>query len=87
MILLGRLLVLAVDKLTTIDFTPRALRAAPKQAGEELLLAARIIEQAARLEATGGVELSKNDECWTDYRDQLRAVNDHGVESSDAASL
>ena len=79
MILLGRLLVLAVDKLTTIDFTPRALRAAPKQAGEKLVLAARIIEQAARLEATGGVELSGNDECWTDYRDQLRSVNDHGT--------
>ena len=72
MILLGRLLVLAVDKLTTIDFTPRALRAAPKQAGEKLVLAARIIEQAARLEAIGGVELSGNDECWTDYREQLR---------------
>ena len=77
MILLGRLLVLAVDKLTTIDFTPRALRAAPRQAGEKLVLAARIIEQAARLEAIGGVELSGNDECWTDYRKQLRSVNDH----------
>ncbi len=76
MILLGRLLMLAVDKLTTIDFTPRALRAAPKQAGEKRVLAARIIEQAARLEATGGVELSEN-ECWTDYREQLRGVNDH----------
>jgi hypothetical protein len=70
-ILLGRLLMLAVDGLTAIDFTPRALRAAPKQAGEKLVLAARIIEQAARLEATGGVELSGNDECWTDYRAQL----------------
>ena len=79
MILLGRLLMLAVDKMTTIDFTPRALRAAPKQAGEKLVLAARIIEQAARLEATGGVELSGNDECWTDYREQLRSVNDHGA--------
>jgi hypothetical protein len=78
-ILLGRLLVLAVDKLAAIDFTPRALRAAPKQAGEKLVLAARIIEQAARLEATGGVELSGNDECWTDYREQLRSVNDHGA--------
>jgi hypothetical protein len=48
-ILLRRLLVLAVDKLTAIDFTPRALRAAPKQAGEKLVLAARIIEQAADL--------------------------------------
>ena len=76
-ILLGRLLVLAVDKLTTIDFTPRALRAAPKQAGEKLALAARIIEQAARLEAIGGVELSGNDEWWTDYREQLGSVNDH----------
>ena len=47
-ILLGRLLLLAVDN--TIDFTPRALRAAPKQAGEKPVLAARIIEQAARLE-------------------------------------
>lgn len=75
-ILLGRLLVLAVDKLTTIDFTPKALRTAPKQAGEKLVLAARIIEQAARLEAIGGVELSGNDECWTDYREQLRSVND-----------
>jgi hypothetical protein len=74
MILLGRLLVLAVDRLATIDFTPRALRAAPKEAGEKLVLAARIIEQAARLEATGGVELSGNDECWTDYRDQLGSV-------------
>jgi hypothetical protein len=32
MILIGRLLVLAVGKLNTIDFAPRALRAAPKQA-------------------------------------------------------
>ncbi len=79
MILLGRLLRLAVDKLTTIDFAPSALRAAPKQAGEKLVLAARIIEQAARLEATGGVELSGNDECWTAYRDQLRSVNDRGA--------
>lgn len=79
MILLGRLLRLAVDKLTTIDFAPSALRAAPQQAGEKLVLAARIIEQAARLEATGGVELSGNDECWTAYRDQLRSVNDRGA--------
>jgi len=77
MILLGRLLVLAVDKLTTIEFTAKALRAAPKQAGEKLILAARIIEQAARLEAIGGVELSGNDEWWTDYREQLRSVNEH----------
>lgn len=79
MILFGRLLVLAVDKLTAIDFAPSALRAAPKQAGEKLVLAARIIEQAARLEATGGVELSGNDECWTEYRDQLRSVSDRGA--------
>lgn len=79
MIRLGRLLVLAVDKLNAIDFTPEAIRAAPKQAGDNLILAARIIEQAARLEATGGVELSGNDECWTDYRDQLRSGTDHSV--------
>ena len=78
-ILLGRLLMLAVDQLTAIDFTPGALRAAPKQAGEKLAVAARIVEQAARLEATGGVELSGNDQCWTDYREQLRSVNDHGA--------
>jgi hypothetical protein len=72
MIVVGRLLVLAVNKLTALDFTPRALRAAPKQAAEKLILAARIIEQAARLEATGGVELSGNDECWTTYREQLK---------------
>jgi hypothetical protein len=78
-ILLGRLLVLAVNQLTTIDFTPRALRAAPKQAGEKLVLAARIIEQAARLEATAGVELSGNDQCWTDYRARLRSLTDRGA--------
>jgi hypothetical protein len=78
MILFGRLLVLAVDKLIAIDFTPRALSAAPKQASEKLVLAARIIEQAARLEATGGVELSGNDECWTGYCEQLRSVSDQG---------
>jgi hypothetical protein len=74
MIVVGRLLVLAVSKLTALDFTPKALRAAPKQAGEKLILAARIIEQAARLEATGGVELSGNDECWTTYREQLTSA-------------
>jgi hypothetical protein len=79
MILFGRLLAFAVDKLTAIDFTPRALRAAPKQAGEKLVLAARIIEQAARLAATGGVEFSGNDEFRTDYREQLRSVSDHGA--------
>lgn len=78
MILLGRLLLLAADKLAAIDFTPRALRAGTKEAGERIILAARIIEQAARLEAIGGVELSGNDECWTDYRDQLKNVTDHG---------
>jgi hypothetical protein len=67
---------LAVDQLTAIDFTPKALRAAPKQAGEKLVLAARIVEQAARLEATGGIELSGNDECWTAYREQLRGLNE-----------
>jgi hypothetical protein len=72
MIVVGRLLVLAVKKLAALDFTPRALRAAPKQAGEKLILAARIIERAARLEATGGVELSGNDECWTTYREALK---------------
>ena len=79
MILFGRLLGLAVDRLTAIDFTPAALRAAPKQAGQKLVLAARIIEQAARLAATGGVELSGSDECWTDYRAQLRSVSDPGA--------
>jgi hypothetical protein len=74
-ILLGRLVKLAVDQLTAIDFTPKALRAAPKQAGEKLVLAARIVEQAARLEATGGIELSRNDECWTAYRAQLRGMS------------
>jgi hypothetical protein len=72
MIVAGRLLRLAVNQLTTLDFTPRAIRAAPRQAGEKLMLAARIIEQAARLEATGGIELSGNDECWTTYREQLK---------------
>jgi hypothetical protein len=74
--LLGRLLVLAVTHLTAIDFIPRAIRAAPRQAGEKLVLAARIIEQAARLEATSGVELSGNDECWTRYREQLRGLSE-----------
>jgi hypothetical protein len=72
--LVGRLLVLAVDRLKAIDFVPKAIRAAPQQAGEKLILAARIIEQAACVEATGGVELSGNDECWTSYREQLRRV-------------
>jgi hypothetical protein len=74
MIVVGRLLVLAVTKLSALDFTPKALRAGPKQAGEKLILAARIIAQAARLEATGGVELSGNDECWTTYRVQLKSA-------------
>jgi hypothetical protein len=72
MIVVGRLLMLAVNNLAALDFAPRALRAAPKQAAEKLILAARIIEQAARLEATGAVELSGNDECWTTYREQLK---------------
>jgi hypothetical protein len=78
-ILLGRLVKLAVDQLSAIDFTPKALRAAPKAAGEKLVLAARIVEQAARMEATGGIELSGNDECWTAYREQLRDVTEQGA--------
>ena len=78
MILLGRLLVLAVDKLTTIDFTPKALRAAPKQAGEKLILPLASSNKRHDLklpEACGFPETTNAGRIIA----IIRSVGDHGV--------
>jgi hypothetical protein len=69
--LMGKLLMLAVGHLSALDFTPKAIRACKIESGQTLALAAAILGQAATLEATSGVELSGNDECWTSYRRQI----------------
>jgi hypothetical protein len=46
------------------------------ESARTLALAASIIGLAAKLEAISGVDLSGNDECWTDYRRQLRGLGD-----------
>ena len=73
-ILSGRLLILAVGHLNGIDFAPKAIRARKIESAQTLALVARIIGLAANLEATSGVDLSANDDCWTSYRAQLRRL-------------
>jgi hypothetical protein len=74
MALVGRLLSLANAWLGKVDFSPASLRANRKEHSERLEVAARIMDAAMRLQAKSGVDLSRNDECWSEYRKQIKAL-------------
>jgi hypothetical protein len=74
MALAGRLLALAVDCLDRIDFTPAAVRADRLRAGRSLRTAGWILDLAARLLASSGADLARNDPRWTEYREILQSL-------------
>ncbi|HEV8439580.1 MAG TPA: hypothetical protein VGT40_15940 [Methylomirabilota bacterium] len=70
--LAGKLMLLAVECLERIDFTPAAIRADRQRGGRYLRTAGWILDKAAQVLATSGADLADNDIHWTDYREILK---------------
>ena len=78
MVLVSRLLSLANAWLGKVDFSPASLRANRKDHSQRLEAAARIMDVAMRLQAKSAVDLSGNDECWSEYRKRIQDFASHG---------
>jgi hypothetical protein len=68
----GKLMLLAVECLERIDFTPAVIRADRQRGGRYLRTAGWILDKAAQVLATSGTELADNDIRWTEYRQILK---------------
>jgi hypothetical protein len=69
--LAGRLLGLAGERLSRIDFRPVAVRADRAGAGRKLRDTAGLLALAGQLRARGAAELAENDRDWTEYLEGL----------------